>query len=139
MKNDIPSYLRTYVPLFVAWLVGLLAEKGIVVSDDISTAAATLLGLIAAALYYAAVKWLEKHKASFGWLLLSTKQPVYIDPTKTPAEQRTDVKIAVKEVAKTPENPVVDFDDPQYTAGQEEQGEQEDEPSSHRGLPEFPA
>ena len=101
-SQTIPGYIRTYVPLLVAWLVGLLAERGVIVPEDISTTLATLLGLIAAALYYALVRLLEKHKGKFGWLLLAPKQPVYVDPAKTSGVQVGQIADQVKDIAKPP-------------------------------------
>lgn len=105
ISQTLPAYLRTYVPLFVAWLVGLLATKGILVPEEVSTAFATFLGLLVAALYYALVRFLEKHKSKFGWLLLSTKKPVYLDPTLTVAQQPVEVDKALLDAARTSEDP----------------------------------
>lgn len=70
-----PAFIRTYVPLLVSALVGWLASIGLNVSDDAQTALAVGIGGVAAAVYYALIRWAEKHWPWVGALLGSTKTP----------------------------------------------------------------
>lgn len=102
MNQTVPSFVRTYVPLVVAWLVGWLLSLGIEIDDSTQLVLVTGLSGLAAALYYAVVRWLEKRFPAIGLFLGSAKQPVYVDPTKTPAQQSVAVDTAVVAVAKEP-------------------------------------
>ncbi|WP_029135339.1 hypothetical protein [Nakamurella lactea] len=80
MNGDtIPSLIRTWVPLAVAWLVGFLASLGIQVDSGTQAALASAIGAIVAGAYYAAVRWAEQRWPWVGRFLGSTKQPVYAD------------------------------------------------------------
>jgi hypothetical protein len=77
MNDLIPSLIRTYVPIGVAFIVGLLTDNGVVVSDETSTAAVLAISGVAGAVWYAAARWLEGVNPMFGWLLGSPKTPSY--------------------------------------------------------------
>lgn len=106
MNPQLPAFVRTYVPLAVSWLAGWLISLGVDLSPNDQYAIATGLGALVAALYYAAVRWLEKRYPTVGALLGYIRQPVYVDPTKTLVEQEQKVVEAADVVAKTPEPPV---------------------------------
>ena len=57
MNGYFTSIIRTTVPLLVAYLVGWLASLGITVTSEQQAAIAGAIGTVAAALYYAAVRW----------------------------------------------------------------------------------
>lgn len=77
MSDLIPSLIRTYVPLLVSWLAGLLIARGVEVSTETQLALASALGAIVAAVYYAAVRAAEKRWPALGVLLGSKKTPSY--------------------------------------------------------------
>lgn len=97
---QLPAYLRTYVPMIVLILGKELAKHGLNVDGDLLQL--IVAGVMAAA-YYALVRFLEQHKAQFGWLLGYAKQPLYV-PGPAPAPD--DGQAAVAEVV----DPVVDPD-----------------------------
>jgi hypothetical protein len=72
----IPSLIRTYVPLLIAYVVGWLASLGITVDDETRSALTTLIGTVVAALYYAAARWAEQRWPWATVLLGSSQQPV---------------------------------------------------------------
>lgn len=71
MKNipAAPSIVRTLVPLAVAQIVAFAASMGLSVSDDAQDAFAQVIGWLAAALYYLAVRFLEQKWPKLGALL----------------------------------------------------------------------
>jgi uncharacterized membrane protein (DUF441 family) len=73
----IPSLIRTYVPLAVAYLVGWLASLGIDLSGEQQTALTGVIGTVVAALYYAVVRWAERRWPGLSVLLGSSQQPSY--------------------------------------------------------------
>lgn len=73
--SQAPAFIRTYVPLLVSALVGWLASIGLNVSDEAQTALAVGIGGVAAAAYYAAVRWAEARWPAVGVLLGSAKTP----------------------------------------------------------------
>ena len=70
------SIIRTLVPLIVGWLLSLAILRGVDADSltELVTAGVT-------ALYYVAVRLLERVDARWGWLLGAKGQPVY--PTQT--------------------------------------------------------
>lgn len=80
MKDLIPSLIRTYVPIGVAFVVGLLTDNGVVVSDETSTAAVLAISGIAGSIWYALARTLESRNPLFGWLLGSPRTPSYNEP-----------------------------------------------------------
>lgn len=96
--SDIPALIRTYVPLGLSVLFGWLASLGISVSDEAQSALAAGIGALAAAVYYTAVKLLEKRWPMLTVLLGSTKQPVAYasaaDATAIPALTRAAVALS---------------------------------------------
>ena len=83
----IPSLIRTYVPLAVAYLVGWLASLGITVTSEQQAAVAGAIGTVAAALYYAAVRWAERRWPALTVLLGSSKQPAVYTAGPAPLVQ----------------------------------------------------
>lgn len=71
----IPSLIRTYVPLLVAYVVGWLVSLGIPVTDDAQSALTAGIGTVVAALYYTAVRFAERKWPALTVLLGSTEQP----------------------------------------------------------------
>lgn len=81
----IPSLIRTYVPLLVAYLVGWLASLGISVSDEAQAAIVTAIGTVVAGAYYAIVRVLERRWPALALLLGSRQQPAgYAKPSALP-------------------------------------------------------
>lgn len=72
-----PAFIRTYVPLGVAALVGWLAELGVLLPETASAGLVVFLSALAGALWYAAVRFLEAKWPALGVLLGSTKTPSY--------------------------------------------------------------
>lgn len=95
-----PAVIRSVALLVVSWLASLLVSQGIEVSDENQLALVNGIALAMAALYYVVVKALEKRFPWVGYLLGSNKQPVYVDPGKTLAEQRVDVVTATAVISK---------------------------------------
>lgn len=100
LSQLVPSLIRTYVPLFVAWLAGWLVSLGIPVDDSTQLALASGIGAIVAGIYYALARWLETKFPAVGILLGYIRQPVYVNPLETPAQQKVELSTAVKTVAK---------------------------------------
>jgi hypothetical protein len=103
MSQYVVSVIRTWVPIIVGYFIGWLLSLGIEVSEDAQAALTLALGAIATALYYAAVRWLETRFPNAGALLGYIRQPVYVDPTVSPADQSRKLSAAIVDVAKTPE------------------------------------
>ncbi|MGH1563022.1 hypothetical protein [Mumia sp. DW29H23] len=102
MSDLIPSLIRTYVPLAVGWLVGLLAAVRIDVSTSGQLALASLLGGVAALGYYLAARWLTTRVPSLSWLLGTPTAPTYGGPSVSnllPAIIRTTVPLLVSTAA----------------------------------------
>ena len=76
---QLPAFIRTYVPLGVAALIGWLASIGVLLPAAASDGLVVFLSALAGALWYAAVRYLEAKWPALGVLLGSTKTPVY-DP-----------------------------------------------------------
>lgn len=78
MSDTLIAYIRTYVPIAVGSVLSwLFVTYGVVVSDDIKSAAAVGLTGIVIALYYALVNLLTKLNPFFGNLLGVKKKPTY--------------------------------------------------------------
>lgn len=81
MNGDtVPSLIRTWVPLAVAWAVGWLATLGVTVDAGAQSALASGIGAVVAAAYYAVVRLAEKRWPWVGKFLGSAKQPTYTEP-----------------------------------------------------------
>jgi hypothetical protein len=78
---QLPAYIRTYIPLLVTVLGTWLAQHGLNIDG---TLLQVVVGAALGAAYYAVVRFLEGHKAQFGWLLGVAKQPAYA-PGPAPA------------------------------------------------------
>lgn len=87
MSQYIISVIRTWVPVFVGSLIGWLVSIGIDVPEDARNSLIIAISGVTIAAYYALVRWLEQKFPQVGLLLGYVKQPVYIDPTKTPQDQ----------------------------------------------------
>jgi hypothetical protein len=69
------SVTRTVIPFVAGWLVTLAVRKwGVTIDND---TVASLLTTVFGSVYYVLVRFLESHKASFGWLLGVAKRPAY--------------------------------------------------------------
>lgn len=76
LNNAVISWIRTMVPVVVGAVVVWLQPLGLNID---STAAASVVLPVVIAVYYTAVRFLEKHWSKFGWLLGYAKQPVYAE------------------------------------------------------------
>lgn len=83
MPDFLVGFIRTVVP----WVVGYLLSIPLVVrvfdllgvsQADRNDWTARGLTVVIAALYYLVARFLEQHKAVFGWLLGIAKQPQYV-------------------------------------------------------------
>lgn len=82
MNDQLPGYIRTYIPIVSVLLGRELAKRGLDVDSELL---AVVVGIIFAAVYYAVVRFLEKRKSVFGWLLGVAKQPAYsTEPAPSP-------------------------------------------------------
>lgn len=78
MSDLIPSLIRTYVPLGVAFALAWVARTwGIVVDEDSSAAAVTLAMGVLFAVYFGLVRALESRFPWIGGLLGLAKAPTY--------------------------------------------------------------
>lgn len=82
MNDFVTSSIRTYVPIIVGAFVAWLSLKGIKLDSQTVLALGTGLGGLIAALYYFAIRLIEKKYPKVGILLGSASQPSYSqDPT----------------------------------------------------------
>lgn len=89
MSDQLPAFVRTYIPIVVLILSKELAKHGFNIDGDLLQL--VVAGAMAAA-YYAGVRYLESHKASFGWLLGMAKQPAYASgPAPAPGDNEAVV------------------------------------------------
>ncbi len=77
MSNFVIQLIRTVVPFLVAWLIAQLARLGLQLPAGTGEELTASLVLVAGALYYAAVAWLERKYKWFGWLLGIARRPDY--------------------------------------------------------------
>lgn len=92
--NNNPAFIRTAVPMIVGYLSSWLVRQGFDINDDMLSAVITA---VAGFLYFAVAKWLETHKHSkFGWLLGSSKVPVYTTPPSITTDAAGDVQVLEK-------------------------------------------
>lgn len=80
MSDFFTSLIRTYVPIIVGAVAGWLTAKGVHVDANAVAGLTAFLGGLFSAVYYLAVRLLEKKFPSAGVLLGSTKKPVYTNP-----------------------------------------------------------
>lgn len=104
MSQYIVSVIRTWVPIIVGWLVSQLLIIGVVLDEDTSKLLESAISAVTIALYYALARWLETKFPNAGVLLGWIRQPVYVDPKKTPEQQVVKVEAGIVAVAKTPPN-----------------------------------
>ncbi len=74
MNNLITSWIRTLVPVAVAWLIVRLEPLGVALDP---TAIEGLALPLITAVWYTAARALENLNPLFGWLLGSPKAPSY--------------------------------------------------------------
>lgn len=91
---QMPAFIRTYVPLGVAALVGWLANLGVILPASASEGLALFLGTLAGALWYAGVRYLEAKWPALGVLLGSTKTPVYVPTGEAAVPVLSDGQLA---------------------------------------------
>lgn len=88
LRSFLPSVLRTFTPLVVAYLLGFPVVRLLGLDDQHVTA---LVTVVLSGGYWVVVRVLEVYVIpQFGWLLLWASPPVYVDPaqagrTSTPA------------------------------------------------------
>ena len=64
-----PSFVRTLVPVAVGQIIAYIATLGIIVPGDVETALTVVLGFVATAVWYTAVRFLEQKFPKIGALL----------------------------------------------------------------------
>lgn len=101
MSDFVSSLIRTYVPLAVGSVVTWLASVGIILPEEASSALAATLGGLAAAVYYAAVRLLEKKFPWVGNFIGKASAPVYVNPAEIKPSNTTAV---VADVTQKVEN-----------------------------------
>lgn len=80
------SYIRTFVPLGVGWLLSWAFRRGGFILDENSTQLASqALTVVLTAIYYFLVRLAEKAVPQLGWFLGLATQPKYA-PTAAPPE-----------------------------------------------------
>ena len=77
-----PSFVRTLVPVAVGQVIAYIATLGIVVPGDVETALTVVLGFVATAVWYAAVRFLEQKFPKLGVLLGWAAVPESYTPAK---------------------------------------------------------
>lgn len=82
MSDFLTSLIRTYVPIAVGAVVSWLATRGINLDSAAAAGLASFLTGILSAVYYLAVRLLEKKFPQLGWLLGSAKKPEYTSPNQ---------------------------------------------------------
>lgn len=73
--SQAPAFIRTYVPILVTIIAGWFADRGLDLGDEWRDGLALVIGGLAGALYYAAVRLLEKRWPNIGMLLGIAKTP----------------------------------------------------------------
>ena len=86
MSTLIPSLIRTYVPVLVGSLIAWLVTLGVEVDDALQTGLVTALTGLLIAVYYTAVRLLERKWPKVSVLLGSTQIPARYTPTGEPAK-----------------------------------------------------
>lgn len=77
LSNTVLSFIRTFVPIIVGFLVAWAQPFGIEVDTE---AAIAFLTALATAVYYTVARLLESKWEKAGWLLGAPKQPIYAEP-----------------------------------------------------------
>ena len=85
MNDLVISHIRTYVPLAVFAVVRFLARYGVEVDDMTTELLVTGIAGLAAAIYYAGVRYLEARRPGIGKLLGVASAPKYPDAIDTTA------------------------------------------------------
>jgi len=98
---QLPAYIRTYIPILVTIFGTWLANHGFNIDG---TLLQTLVGAGIGAAYYALVRYMEGHRAWFGWLLGVAKQPAYVSG---PAPAPADNEVVVADVVPDDQPPAV--------------------------------
>lgn len=100
MTNTILSLVRTYVPVAVGALAAWLLTLGVELNAEAQTGLTVFLTGLIVAVYYTVARLLERKWPALGFLLGSTKQPVY----DTPPVPEQPVNVPAAEVAPAPRN-----------------------------------
>ncbi len=77
LSNTVLSFIRTFVPIVVGFLVAWAQPFGIEVDTE---AAIAMLTAVSTAAYYTVARLLESKWENAGWLLGAAKQPIYATP-----------------------------------------------------------
>ena len=87
LSNTVLSFIRTFVPIVVGFIVAWVQPFGIDVDTE---TAISLLTAVAIGAYYTLGRLLERVNPKFGWLLGAPTQPVYHQPpaSDAPADPR---------------------------------------------------
>lgn len=93
------ALVRTVVPTIVAAVVAFLTTRGLSVDDELKAALTGFVTVLFAAIYYVAIRLLERVTPKLGWLLGSTKQPVYAKPEAVTVVEQT-ARVANESVTK---------------------------------------
>lgn len=87
ISNDgttLPDFLngaiRTYMPLVVGAVVTVLSKLGVILDHEAIEGLEEFIGLLAAGIWWTAVRALERKWPRIGVLLGSTKKPIYVAP-----------------------------------------------------------
>lgn len=89
VRDYLQSLVRTYVPIAVGALVSWLASFGLDVGGDAEIGLTLFLGSVVMGLYYLLARTLEaRWPALGGFLLGSTRKPVYVASASIPAGRR---------------------------------------------------
>lgn len=97
----LPSLIRTVVPTVYAMLIrwGVVSWLD---PDDLFVT--NLITILVTAVFYAGIRFLEAHKAQFGWLLGFPQQPVYVKGEVTAVTDQPVAEGAVAAVEHTEPN-----------------------------------
>lgn len=85
--NAAPSIVRTVVPLLVGWLISLPVTAALGLDETTVTG---LVTVALSALYYVAVRSLERRWPGVGVLLGSARQPTYVPLPEAKAEPQPE-------------------------------------------------
>jgi len=77
LNNFITSQIRTFVPIAIGAVISFLTLKGIEIDPDTQLSLVLAVTGLLQALYYFLARLAEKKYPQLGFLLGSTKQPVY--------------------------------------------------------------
>lgn len=81
MNNFVISQIRTYVPIAVGYMMSWAVSLGIELDPETEKNITLALGALLSGLYYYIARLLERRWPQLGWLLGSSQQPAYKEPT----------------------------------------------------------